>query len=63
MFVIRLDDPGPSLYLQQRTGWMGSTFTVLNCELCVQPVNAAASWTSQDDKRIIASVKFCDEPA
>ena len=53
MFVIRLDDPGPSLYLQQRTGWMGSTFTVFKLRtMRVQPVNAAASWTSQDDKRI-----------
>ena len=32
---------------------MGSTFTVFKLRtMRVQPVNAAASWTSQDDKRI-----------
>jgi len=53
MAWIRLDDPGPIFYMQKRSGWMGAPFTVLKLRtMCVQPADAAASWTQQGDQRI-----------
>ena len=59
ILIIWIDDPGPVFYRQQRSGWMGELFTVFKLRtMTVQPANAVASWTSQDDQRITRSGKF-----
>ena len=53
--LIWLQDRGPVLYAQQRSGWLGRPFTVYKLRtMSVQPVDAPARWTQLDDKRITA---------
>ena len=51
--LIWLEDRGPVVYAQQRTGWLGRPFTVYKLRtMTVQPENAPASWTQPGDQRI-----------
>ena len=51
--LIWLEDRGPVLYSQQRSGWMGRPFIVYKLRtMKVQPVDAPVLWTQPGDKRI-----------
>ena len=51
--LIWLEDRGPIVYSQKRSGWLGRPFTVLKLRtMKVQPVNAPAEWTQVGDQRI-----------
>ena len=51
--LIWLEDRGPVLFAQQRTGWLGRPFTVYKLRtMSVQPADAPARWTEQGDQRI-----------
>ena len=53
--VIWLEDRGPVLYAQQRSGWLGRPFTVYKLRtMTVQPADAPARWTEPGDQRITA---------
>ena len=59
MAWIWLDDPGPVLYRQKRSGWMGDPFTVLKLRtMRVQSANSAVSWTQEGDQRITRAGKL-----
>ena len=52
-FLIWLEDRGPVLYAQQRSGWLGRPFTVHKLRtMTVQPADAPARWTEPGDQRI-----------
>ena len=52
---IWLEDRGPVLYTQQRTGWLGRPFTLYKLRtMSVQPIDAPARWTQPGDHRITA---------
>ena len=51
--LIWLEDRGPVLYAQQRSGWLGRPFTVYKLRtMTVQPLDAPARWTEPGDQRI-----------
>ncbi|TCD58104.1 sugar transferase [Synechococcus sp. BS55D] len=51
--LIWLEDRGPVVYSQQRSGWLGRPFTVFKLRtMHVQPADAPALWTQPDDQRI-----------
>ncbi len=51
--LIWLEDRGPVVYSQQRSGWLGRPFTVYKLRtMTVQPVDAPARWTEPGDQRI-----------
>ena len=51
--LIWLEDRGPVLYAQKRSGWLGRPFTVYKLRtMTVQPVDAPACWTEPGDQRI-----------
>ena len=51
--LIWLEDRGPVLYAQQRSGWLGRLFTVYKLRtMTVQPLDAPARWTEPGDQRI-----------
>ena len=51
--LIWLEDRGPVLYAQQRSGWLGRPFTVYKLRtMTVQPADAPALWTQPGDQRI-----------
>ena len=53
--LIWIEDRGPIVYSQQRSGWLGRPFTVLKLRtMTVQPINAPAEWTQIGDQRITA---------
>ena len=59
MAFVWIDDPGPIFYCQKRTGWMGSTFSVLKLRtMFVQPSDIDASWTQPADRRITRAGNF-----
>lgn len=52
-FLIWLEDRGPVLYTQQRSGWLGRVFTVYKLRtMTVQPEHQPAIWTQPGDVRI-----------
>ena len=51
--LIWLEDRGPVLYLQERSGWLGQPFQVLKLRtMQVAPRHVPASWTVPGDARI-----------
>ena len=51
--LIWLEDGGPIVYSQKRTGWLGRPFTVLKLRtMTVQLADAPAEWTQVGDQRI-----------
>lgn len=53
--AIWLEDRGPVLYIQPRTGWMGSTFQLIKLRtMRVTPPGTPTPWTSQNDHRVTA---------
>ena len=53
--LIWLEDRGPVVYVQQRSGWLGRPFTVYKLRtMTVQPADAPARWTQPGDQRITA---------
>ncbi len=51
--LIWLEDRGPVLYRQERSGWMGGTFLLLKLRtMVVAPPDAPATWTIPGDRRI-----------
>ena len=53
--LVWLEDRGPVLYAQQRSGWLGRPFTVYKLRtMSVQPADAPARWTQPGDQRITA---------
>ena len=51
--LIWIEDRGPVLYAQQRSGWLGRPFTVYKLRtMTVQPADAPARWTEPGDQRI-----------
>ena len=53
--LIWIEDGGPIVYSQQRSGWLGRPFTVLKLRtMTVQPANAPVEWTQVGDQRITA---------
>lgn len=51
--LIWLEDRGPVLYQQERSGWMGQPFSLLKLRTMRQaPADAPASWTVPGDQRI-----------
>ena len=53
VLLIWLEDRGPVLYAQERSGWLGRPFTVYKLRtMTVQPANAPALWTQPGDQRI-----------
>ena len=51
--LIWLDDRGPVLYRQERSGWLGQPFSVLKLRtMAVAPADAPAIWTVPGDQRI-----------
>lgn len=51
--LIWLEDRGPVLYRQERSGWMGSPFSLLKLRtMVVAPPDAPPSWTVPGDRRI-----------
>lgn len=51
--LIWLEDRGPVLYQQERSGWMGRPFPLLKLRTMRQaPADAPASWTVPGDQRI-----------
>ena len=58
-FFIWLEDRGPIFYTQQRSGWLGRSFTLLKLRtMSVQPSNAPAEWTQPGDVRITSVGRF-----
>ena len=52
-FLIWLEDRGPVMYAQQRTGWLGRPFTVYKLRtMTEQAPDAPARWTEPSDQRI-----------
>ena len=50
-----LEDRGPVLYSQQRSGWLGRPFTLYKLRtMSVQPADAPVRWTEPGDQRITA---------
>ena len=50
---IWLEDKGPVLFTQQRTGLLGHPFHVLKLRtMSVQPINSPAEWTQLSDRRV-----------
>ena len=53
--LIWLEDRGPVLYSQQRSGWLGRPFTLYKLRtMSVQPADAPVRWTEPGDQRITA---------
>ena len=53
VLLIWLEDRGPVLYAQRRSGWLGRPFTVHKLRtMKVQPADAPACWTQPGDQRI-----------
>ena len=53
MLLIWLEDRGPLLYAQRRSGWLGRPFTVYKLRtMTVQPADAPVCWTQPGDQRI-----------
>ena len=53
VLLIWLEDRGPVLYAQRRSGWLGRPFTVYKLRtMTVQPADAPACWTEPGDQRI-----------
>ena len=53
--LIWIEDRGPVLYAQERSGWLGRPFTVYKLRtMKVQPIDAPARWTEPGDQRITA---------
>ena len=53
VLLIWLEDRGPVLYAQRRSGWLGRPFTVYKLRtMTVQPADAPACWTQPGDQRI-----------
>lgn len=53
VLLIWLEDRGPVLYAQRRSGWLGRPFTVYKLRtMTVQPEDAPVRWTEPDDQRI-----------
>lgn len=51
--LIWLEDRGPVLYRQERSGWMGIPFQLLKLRtMTLAPADAPASWTLPGDQRI-----------
>ena len=51
--LIWLEDRGPVLYAQKRSGWLGRPFTVYKLRtMTVQPADSPALWTQPGDQRI-----------
>jgi len=51
--LIWLEDRGPVFYVQQRSGWLGSSFQVLKLRtMQVAPADAPPAWTVPGDRRI-----------
>lgn len=51
--LIWLEDRGPMLYRQARSGWMGEPFELLKLRtMTVAPADAPARWTERGDRRI-----------
>jgi len=51
--LIWLEDRGPVVYVQQRSGWLGRRFVVFKLRtMGVAPANAPARWTLPGDERI-----------
>ena len=51
--LIWLEDRGPVLYMQERTGWLGRSFVVFKLRtMGVAPASAPPLWTSPGDQRI-----------
>ena len=51
--LIWLEDRGPVLYVQQRSGWLGRSFQVFKLRtMQVAPPDAPAAWTVPGDQRI-----------
>ncbi|HGY5536302.1 MAG TPA: sugar transferase [Prochlorococcus sp.] len=51
--LIWLEDHGPVFYIQERSGWLGQTFTVLKLRtMKVAPKHAPVTWTTPGDQRI-----------
>ena len=51
--LIWLEDRGPVLYVQWRSGWLGRPFRVFKLRtMSVQPAHAPALWTQPGDQRI-----------
>ena len=51
--LIKIEDGGPVLYSQERSGWLGRPFSVYKLRtMTVQPENVPASWTQPGDQRI-----------
>ena len=51
--LIWLEDGGPIVYSQKRSGWLGRSFTVLKLRtMTVQPPDAPVEWTKVGDRRI-----------
>jgi len=51
--LIWLEDRGPVLYRQERSGWMGGSFSLLKLRtMVVAPPDAPATWTVPGDRRI-----------
>jgi lipopolysaccharide/colanic/teichoic acid biosynthesis glycosyltransferase len=51
--LIWLEDRGPVLYRQERSGWMGGTFQLLKLRtMVVAPPDVPATWTMPGDRRI-----------
>ncbi len=52
-FMIWLEDRGPVLYVQERTGWLGHPFKVFKLRtMQVAPAHAPVTWTVPGDQRI-----------
>ena len=53
VLFIWLEDRGPVLFAQKRSGWLGRPFTVYKLRtMTVQPLDAPACWTEPGDQRI-----------
>ena len=51
--LIWLEDHGSVFYIQERSGWLGQTFTVLKLRtMKVAPKHAPVTWTTPGDQRI-----------
>ena len=51
--LIWVEDRGPILFAQQRSGWLGRPFTVYKLRtMTVQPADSPARWTLPGDQRI-----------
>ena len=51
--LIWLEDRGPVLYVQKRSGWLGRPFRLFKLRtMHVQPIDSPATWTQRGDQRI-----------